>query len=107
MKRKVILYRGEDGYVVAEVPSLQGVISQGKTREEVLRNIKEAISLHIEVLMERGLPIPQDETEMVEIAAGANFRLFQAKMYKHFRAIWFRRLSSTRKPRYACSGKSA
>ena len=63
MKRKVILYRGEDGYVVAEVPSLQGVISQGKTREEVLRNIKEAVSLHIEVLMERGLPIPQDETE--------------------------------------------
>ena len=77
MKRKVILYRGEDGYVVAEVPSLQGVISQGKTREEVLRNIKEAISLHIEVLMERGVPIPQDETEMVEIAA--YFRLFQAK----------------------------
>ncbi len=69
MKRKVILYRGEDGFVVAEVPSLQGVVSQGKTREEVLRNIKEAVSLHLEVLRERGLPVPQDETEMVEIAA--------------------------------------
>ena len=33
------------------------------------RNKVKAISLHIEVLMERGLPIPQDETEMVEIAA--------------------------------------
>ncbi len=68
MKRKVILYRGEDGYVVAEVPSLQGVVSQGKTREEALQNIKEAASLHIEVLQERGLIIPQDETEMAEIA---------------------------------------
>jgi len=36
MKRKVILYRGEDGYVIAEIPSLQGVVSQGKTREEAL-----------------------------------------------------------------------
>jgi predicted RNase H-like HicB family nuclease len=68
MKRKVILYRGEDGFVIAEIPSLQGVVSQGKTREEALQNIKEAASLHIEVLQERGLIIPQDETEMAEIA---------------------------------------
>lgn len=68
MKRKVILYRGEDGFVIAEIPSLQGVVSQGKTREEALQNIKEAASLHIEVLQERGLIVPQDETEMAEIA---------------------------------------
>jgi predicted RNase H-like HicB family nuclease len=68
MKRKVILYRGEDGYVIAEVPSLQGVISQGKTREEALKNIKEAASLHVEVLRDRGLVVPQDEMEMAEIA---------------------------------------
>jgi predicted RNase H-like HicB family nuclease len=68
MKRKVILYRGEDGYVIAEVPSLHGVISQGKTRDEALKNIKEAAALHIEVLRDRGLTIPQDETEMAEIA---------------------------------------
>ncbi len=68
MNRKVVLYPGEDGYVIAEVPSLQGVISQGKTREEALRNIKEAASLHIEVLRDRGFVVPQDETEMAEIA---------------------------------------
>ncbi len=68
MKRKVILYRGEDGYVIAEIPSLQGVVSQGKTREEALQNIREAASLHIEVLQDRGLIVPQDETEMAEIA---------------------------------------
>ena len=69
MTRKVVLYRGEDGYIVAEVPSLQGCISQGKNRNEALKNIKEAVSLHIEVLIERGFAIPTDETEMVEIAA--------------------------------------
>ncbi|MDQ3132788.1 MAG: type II toxin-antitoxin system HicB family antitoxin [Acidobacteriota bacterium] len=58
MKRKVILYRGENDYIVAEVPSLQGVVSQGKSREEALRNFSEAVSLHIEVLQERGFPIP-------------------------------------------------
>ncbi len=68
MKRKVILYRGEDGYVIAEISSLQGVVSQGKTREEALQNIREAASLHIEVLQDRGLIVPQDETEMAEIA---------------------------------------
>ncbi len=68
MKRNVILFPGEDGYVIAEVPSLPGVVSQGKTREEALQNIREAASLHIEVLQERGLSIPQDETEMAEIA---------------------------------------
>ena len=80
MKRKVVLYPGEDGYVIAEVPSLQGVISQGKTREEALQSIKEAASLHVEVLRDRGLVVPQDETEMAEIAICANFRLFQVKI---------------------------
>ena len=53
-QRQVILYPGEDGYFVAEVPSLPGCISQGKTRKEALANIEEAISLYIEVLEERG-----------------------------------------------------
>jgi predicted RNase H-like HicB family nuclease len=53
-KRQVILYPGDDGYFVVEVPSLPGCISQGKTREEALSNIEEAISLYIEVLLDRG-----------------------------------------------------
>lgn len=66
MNRNVVLYRGEDGYIVAEVPSLQGCISQGETRNEALINIRDAVSLHLEVLMERGLLVPN---EWVEIAA--------------------------------------
>lgn len=54
-KRTVLLYTDEDGYYVAEVPSLPGCISQGATRKEALENITEAIALHIEeVLQERG-----------------------------------------------------
>ncbi|MDE2802064.1 MAG: type II toxin-antitoxin system HicB family antitoxin [Chloroflexota bacterium] len=56
--RQVLTYPGEDGYWVAECPSLPGCVSQGKTREEAMRNIKEAIGMYIEVLEEEGLPVP-------------------------------------------------
>lgn len=69
MTRRVILYPGEDDYIIAEVPSLPGCVSQGKTRDEALANIQEAIALHVEVLQERGEPLPDDKVEMVEVAA--------------------------------------
>ncbi len=69
MNRRVVLLPGEDGYVVAEVPSLPGCVSQGKTRDEALANVREAISLHEEVLRERGEPVPDDTIEIVEVAA--------------------------------------
>ncbi len=49
MMRQVIIYPGEDGYWVAECPSLPACISQGKTKKEAIANIKEAIELYIEV----------------------------------------------------------
>ncbi|MFE1748270.1 type II toxin-antitoxin system HicB family antitoxin [Coleofasciculus sp. H7-2] len=64
-RRKVLLYPGEDGYFVVEVPSLPGCISQGKTREEALANIEEAIALYVEVLQTRGEPVPDDRVEVV------------------------------------------
>lgn len=64
-KRKVLLYPGEDGYFVVEVPSLPGCITQGKTREEALANAEEAIALYIEVLQDRGEIIPDDRVEVV------------------------------------------
>ncbi len=48
MNIKVIIEEGEDGYFVARCPSLKGCWSQGKTKEEALRNIKEAIELYLE-----------------------------------------------------------
>jgi predicted RNase H-like HicB family nuclease len=44
----VVLYAGEDGFIVAECPVIPGCISQGKTRDEALANIKEAIELCLE-----------------------------------------------------------
>jgi predicted RNase H-like HicB family nuclease len=48
MNNKVIVEPGEDGYFVAHVPSLESCWSQGKTREEALENIREAINLYLE-----------------------------------------------------------
>jgi predicted RNase H-like HicB family nuclease len=44
----VVLRPGEDGWIVAECPVIPGCISQGRTREEALRNIQEAIELSLE-----------------------------------------------------------
>ena len=48
MKFKVSIEEGEDGWYVMEVPALPGCISQGKSTEEALENIKEAIELYLE-----------------------------------------------------------
>lgn len=48
MNVKILDEKGEDGYFVASVPSLKGCWSQGKTREEALTNIREAIELFLE-----------------------------------------------------------
>ena len=50
--RQTLIYRGEDGYWIAECPSLPGCISQGQTRQEAIENIREAIALYIEALEE-------------------------------------------------------
>ncbi len=48
MKIKVIIEKGEDGYFVAHCPSLKSCWSQGKTKDEALKNIREAIELYLE-----------------------------------------------------------
>lgn len=48
MKIKVIIEKGEDGFFVASCPSLKSCWSQGKTEEEALKNIQEAIELYLE-----------------------------------------------------------
>ena len=50
MKLHVIIEQDEAGYYVAEVPALPGCLSQGKTPEEAIDNIKEAIEGWLEVL---------------------------------------------------------
>ena len=68
MKFRVLLERDEDGFYVAQVPELPGCISHGKTREEAIENIKDAIRGYLESLKKHGEPIPPSiEEELVEI----------------------------------------
>jgi len=67
MKLIVTLRDGEDGWIVAECPQLPGCVSQGKTRDEALANIREAIELVIEVRAKRGEGIFLDSEE-IEVA---------------------------------------
>jgi predicted RNase H-like HicB family nuclease len=66
--RQVIIFRGEDGYWVAECPSLPGCLSQGKTKEEAVANIREAIRGYIASLEEDNLAVPEERFEAVLMA---------------------------------------
>ena len=69
MKYRVLVEQDEDGMFVAEVPSLPGCISQGKTRSEAVRNIQEAMQAYLESLKAHDEPIPPSiNEEVVEVA---------------------------------------
>ena len=63
MNVKIVIEVGEDGYFVAHVPALKSCWSQGRTREEALENIREAIDLYLE-------PEPEEirDREVVELS---------------------------------------
>lgn len=63
--RQIVLYPGEDGYWLAECPSLHGCISQGQTKAEAIVNIKEAIELYIDCLEEDGILVPEEKYETI------------------------------------------
>lgn len=67
MRFKVIISNGEDGWLVVECPSLPGCISQGRTVEEALENIKDAIQGCLDVLGERTMV--KDSERVVEVEA--------------------------------------
>jgi predicted RNase H-like HicB family nuclease len=64
MKFLVAIDRDEDGAWVAECPSIPGCVSQGQTRAEALKNVKEAIELCLEVRAEKGMPLTVETTEI-------------------------------------------
>lgn len=68
MKYRVRIEQDEDGMFVAEVPSLPGCISQGKTRAEALTNVKEAIEGYLASLNDHDEPIPPPiDEEVIEV----------------------------------------
>ena len=66
--RQVVIYRGEDGYWVAECPSLPGCVTQGLTREEAAANARSAIDVYVATLKDDGLPVPEEKFETIVVA---------------------------------------
>ncbi|HAK88804.1 MAG: hypothetical protein A2077_02630 [Nitrospirae bacterium GWC2_46_6] len=65
MKLHAMIEQDEKGYYVAEVPALPGCLSQGKTYEEAIANIKEAVEGWLEVMESKQ---SFDRTRLVEVA---------------------------------------
>ena len=69
MKFRVLIQQDEDGVFVAEVPSLPGCVSQGRSRTEALQNVQEAITAYVESLQAHNEPIPPTiNEETVDVA---------------------------------------
>jgi predicted RNase H-like HicB family nuclease len=58
--RQVLIYRGEDGFWIAECPSLPGCVTQGETEEAALANMKEAVQAYVSALEVDNLPVPDE-----------------------------------------------
>ena len=67
MEFAVTLERDKDGYTVASCPALPGCHSQGRSREEAIANIKEAICAYVASLRKHGEAIPNTEVHEVEV----------------------------------------
>ena len=69
MKVRILIEQDEDGIFVAECRSLPGCVSQGKTRNEAIKNIQDAIPGYLESLRKHDEPIPPSiDEEIVEVA---------------------------------------
>ena len=66
MRFSITFDRDEDGVWVSECPSIPGCVSQGRSKREAMKNIKEAIKLCLEVRAEKGMPLTV-ETGHVEV----------------------------------------
>ena len=72
MRYTVIIESGRESGYVAICPALPGCVSQGRTKRDARKNVKEAIEAYIEALLEDGLTVPIEqgrETVEIEIAA--------------------------------------
>ncbi len=66
--RQVVIFPGEDGFWVAECPSLAGCISQGATREEAIANAREAVAAYVQALEQDGLRVPPERFDTLLVA---------------------------------------
>ncbi len=67
MTVKVVLEPGEDNWIVAECPALPGCITQGRTEEEALRNVREAVELWLDTESQKHLPGIREHAKVLEL----------------------------------------
>jgi predicted RNase H-like HicB family nuclease len=60
VKYSVIIEKGRESGYIAICPILRGCVSQGTTKEEAMKNVKEAMEAYIEALIEDGIPVPTE-----------------------------------------------
>lgn len=69
MKRFAVVFEKAESNWAAYVPDLPGCITTGSTLQETKRNIREAIELHLEAMLEVGepIPVPTSDVDFVEL----------------------------------------
>jgi predicted RNase H-like HicB family nuclease len=69
MQKYLVIFEKAENNYSAYSPDIPGCIATGNTRQEAEKNIKEAISLHLEGLASDGLPVPKpsSSTEYIEV----------------------------------------
>ena len=68
MQYSVVVHQAEEGGFWVEVPALPGCYSQGESLEETLENVREAISLYLEVIRDQGQDTPQDADVVYQVS---------------------------------------
>lgn len=72
MKYTIIIEKGRESGYIAYAPALKGCVSQGRTKTEAQKNLKEAMEAYVEALIEDGIPLPTEigrDTIELEVAA--------------------------------------
>lgn len=61
---RVIIEKDEDGVLVAKIPDLPGCATEEKTKDELMKNVREAIQAYLEALKEHGDPVPIETVQI-------------------------------------------
>ena len=72
LEYSVIIHEAEEGGHWVEVPALPGCYSQGESVEETLENVKDAITLYLETLMDEELSIPRNSDVVFQVTVPLN-----------------------------------
>lgn len=87
--RQALVYRGEDSYWIAGCPNLPGCVSRGRTKEEAISNIREAIEGYVAALEKDHLPIPPEKVRCPDRGMSTLPRISGRECIKTFSKIGF------------------